>query len=170
MSLMSNSAQPPRDRDNAGRARNARPRDALGRPLPHGATGAERVPDDLVLPPDEALAEAQRLLDGGLPFHAHEVLEGSWKAAGEPERELWRGLAQLAVGLTHALRGNAGGAGRLLGRAADRIAGYADSAPYGIDAAGLPRWAREVAGRIEREGLDTVDRADLIPRLRAERP
>ncbi|HEY0238968.1 MAG TPA: DUF309 domain-containing protein, partial [Friedmanniella sp.] len=84
-----------RERDAQGRAQNARPRDALGRPLPRGAVGVERVPEDLVLAPLPALAEAQRLLDAGLPFHAHEVLEASWKAAPEPERELWQGLAQL---------------------------------------------------------------------------
>ncbi|MYW74515.1 DUF309 domain-containing protein, partial [Pseudonocardia sp. SID8383] len=32
-----------RDRDDRGRARNARPRDAAGRPLPHGAPGVGRV-------------------------------------------------------------------------------------------------------------------------------
>src|SRR6266511_3223329 len=52
-----------RDRDAAGRPRNARPRDELGRPLPHDATGVAGVPDELALPPDESLAEAQRLLD-----------------------------------------------------------------------------------------------------------
>ena len=75
------STPPPRDRDIRGRAHNARPRDGLGRPLPRGSDGVERVPDDLVLPPLESLAEAQRLLDLGRPFHAHEVLEGTWKAA-----------------------------------------------------------------------------------------
>ena len=99
-----------RERDARGRAQNARPRDALGRPLPRGSVGVERVPEDLVLEPVPALAEAQRLLDAGMPFHAHEVLEASWKAAPEPERELWQGLAQLAVGLTHVLRGNPAGA------------------------------------------------------------
>ena len=49
-----------RDRDATGRARNARPRDGLGRPLPRGELGSERVPDDLVLPPQQSLAEAQR--------------------------------------------------------------------------------------------------------------
>ena len=77
------------------------------------------MPDDLVLPPLESLAEAQRLLDAGRPFHAHEVLEGTWKAAPEHERELWQGLAQLAVGLTHRARGNPVGAARLLERGAD---------------------------------------------------
>ena len=35
----------------ASRPRNARPRDAYGRPLPHGATGIPTMPDDLALPP-----------------------------------------------------------------------------------------------------------------------
>ncbi|SDU81016.1 hypothetical protein SAMN04488544_0305 [Microlunatus sagamiharensis] len=137
-----------RERDARGRAQNARPRDALGRPLPRGAVGVERVPEDLVLAPDPALAEAQRLLDAGMPFHAHEVLEASWKAAPEDERELWQGLAQLAVGLTHLLRGNPRGATTLLQRARRRVALYADAPPYGIDVAGLVAWCDEVLGSL----------------------
>jgi hypothetical protein len=134
-----------RDRDPAGRAHNQRPRDGLGRPLPHGAAGVERVPDDLVLPPAESLAEAQRLIDEGRPFHAHEVLEGTWKAAPDAERDLWQGLAQLAVGLTHRARGNPVGAATLLRRGADRIAPYAGDPPHGVDVAGLVSTARALA-------------------------
>ncbi|OLT20767.1 hypothetical protein BJF78_09090 [Pseudonocardia sp. CNS-139] len=155
-----------RDRDAAGRARNARPRDAAGRPLPHGAAGVERVPDDLVLTPDEAVAEAQRLFDAGLPFPAHDVLEAAWKAAPDGERELWRGLAQLAVGLTHAQRGNARGAVALLERAADRIGRWAAPPPAGVDVAGLRAWADALADRITREGLDTLPPSALRPSLR----
>ena len=54
-----------RDRDAEGRARNARPRDALGRPLPYGAAGEERAPEGVVRTPAETLAEAQALLDAG---------------------------------------------------------------------------------------------------------
>ena len=126
-----------RDRDPTGRARNNRPRDGLGRPLPHDAEGVERVPEDLVLPPEESLVEAQRLIDAGRPFHAHEVLEASWKAAPEAERDLWQGLAQLAVGLTHRARGNVTGASTLLQRGAAHIRPYAGSPPYGIDVDGL---------------------------------
>ena len=147
-----------RDRDAAGRARNARPRDALGRPLPRGAAGDERIPDDLTLPPAQALGLAQQLLDEGRPFHAHEVLEASWKAAPPAERDLWQGLAQIAVGLTHARRGNAHGAATLLRRGADRVAGYAGSAPHDIDAATIAQVAREMAARIETEGLAAADR------------
>jgi hypothetical protein len=98
----------------------------------------------LTLPPAEALSEAQRLFDRGRPFHAHEVLEGTWKAAPAEERQLWQGLAQLAVGLTHAMRGNATGALSVVARGRDRIAGYADAPPYGIDVAGLMAWADQL--------------------------
>ena len=92
------------------------------------------------------------LLDSGRPFHAHEVLEASWKQAPEPERELWRGLAQVAVGLTHAQRGNARGAVALLRRGAERVSGYAAAPPHGIDAAGIARAAAGLAARIEAAG------------------
>jgi hypothetical protein len=134
-----------RDRDIGGRARNARPRDALGRPQPYGAAGEERAPEGIVRPPAQAVAEAQALLDAGRPFHAHEVLEDAWKSAPEGERELWRGLAQLAVGLTHAMRGNTRGAVTLLERGAGNIEAYADAPPHGIDVHGLTRWALGLA-------------------------
>jgi predicted metal-dependent hydrolase len=110
------------------------------------------MPDDLSMPPGEAVVEAQRLLDADRPFHAHEVLEAVWKAAPEEERELWRGLAQVAVGLTHVRRGNPKGAQALLARAAERIAPFAPG-PYGLDVAGVARDARRLAERIEHDGL-----------------
>lgn len=113
-----------RDRDPDGRPRNRRPRDAFGRPLPHGAEGVERVPDDYAPSAEEALAEARRLLGESRPFHAHEVLEGRWKTAPETERELWQGLAQICVGLTHLQRGNRRGAAALFARGAGRISRY----------------------------------------------
>src|SRR4051812_39037276 len=134
-----------RDRDAEGRARNARPRDALGRPLPYGAAGEERAPEGVVRLPRQALAEAQALLDAARPFHAHEVLEDAWKSAPEEERQLWRGLAQLAVGLTHAARGNARGAATLLERGAGNLAPYAAAPPHGIDVPALRTWARALA-------------------------
>ena len=153
-----------RDRDETGRARNARPRDAYGRPLPRGEEGEERVPDDYAPTPSEALTEAQRLLDADRPFHAHEVLEAAWKSAPEPERELWQGLAQLAVGFTHVRRGNAQGARSLLRRAADRVGAY-DPAPHTIAATALAAHARALADRVEHHGLDGIEDHDLAPKL-----
>ncbi|MFF3749294.1 DUF309 domain-containing protein [Streptomyces sp. NPDC002018] len=150
-----------RDRDSEGRARNARPRDGLGRPLPYGAPGVERQPEGVVRTPEETVREAQLLLDAGKPFHAHEVFEDAWKSGPEDERALWRGLAQLAVGLTHAARGNTAGGARLLLRGAGGIAAY--PSPYGIDIPGLTAWARELAGRVAEHG--PVDAGDEAPRL-----
>lgn len=135
-----------RDRDPDGRARNARPRDGLGRPLPYGADGVERQPEGVQRTPDETIEEAQRLLDDGKPFHAHEVFEDAWKAADEPERALWRGLAQLAVGMTHAARGNETGAESLLQRGADNIWPYEVTRPYGLDIGGLLKWVEAPSG------------------------
>lgn len=104
----------------------------------------EPIPDE-ALPPDETIAEATRLLDAGRPFAAHEVFEARWKAAPEAERDLWQGLAQLCVGITHRLRGNAVGASRLIDRGTDRLESYRASGEptYGVD---IDAWvARAVA-------------------------
>jgi uncharacterized protein len=159
---------PERDRDAAGRPRNARPRDPLGRPLARNAVGQPVMPDGLEVTPDWALATAQQMLDDGRPFHAHEVLEAAWKSAPPAERNLWQGLAQLAVGLTHALRGNAHGAVALLRRGAVRLRGYAGGRPHGIAVDGVIGAANALADRIESGGLTGVGPADLTLRLTAE--
>ncbi|GAB2736480.1 DUF309 domain-containing protein [Salinifilum aidingensis] len=154
-----------RDRNVRGRAENARPRDGLGRPLPRGSAGVERVNEDVVMTPAESLREGQRLLTAQRPFHAHEVLEAAWKNAPDPERGLWKALAQLAVGLTHVRRGNAKGAASLLRRCSDGMAPHTADPPHGIRAAELSDHAAELATRIERAGLDAVDEAELDPQL-----
>ncbi len=135
-----------RDRDATGRPRQSRPRDALGRPLPYGAAGVEPVPEQ-ALPPDETVETARRLVNQGRPFAAHEVLEARWKAGPAAERDLWQGLAQVCVGLTHASRGNTTGAARLVQRGARRLDAYAssDGPTYGLDLAALVACARERA-------------------------
>ena len=133
-----------RDRDSAGRPRNARPRDSTGRPLARAAEPA--VADDPpALPPDEAIDLATQLLEQGLAFRAHEVFEAVWKSA-ETDRELWRGLAQLAVGITHAQRGNPTGSRSLLLRGAESLLPWAGASPYGLDVDGLRAWAQAAAG------------------------
>ncbi|MEU9732936.1 DUF309 domain-containing protein [Streptomyces sp. NPDC048002] len=160
-----------RDRDDEGRARNARPRDGLGRPLPYGADGVARQPEGVVRTPERTVAEAQELLDAGRPFHAHEVFEDAWKSGPERERGLWRGLAQLAVGLTHAARGNVTGGARLLRRGAGAVEEWAAAAggarPYGVDPAAVAEWGRALAERVE-NGAEPVDAAQCAPRLRTE--
>jgi uncharacterized protein len=164
---MTASPAPGRDRDRAGRPRNARPRDELGRPLAREAAAGPSPPDEPALPPDAALDLAQRLIDSGRAFRAHEVLEASWKAAPPGERQLWQGLAQVAVGLTHAQRGNARGAAALLRRGGERVAGYAGSPPHGIAAARIARFAGRLADQIERDGLAAAAPGSFRVGLRA---
>jgi hypothetical protein len=130
-----------RDRDASGRPRNARPRDELGRPLPRSDAASPAEPDPPALPPDDALRTAQRLLDEGHAFTAHEVLEARWKDSSGSERALWRGLAQLAVGITHAQRGNSKGARALLDRSVATLAPFAGLHPHGVDVDGVRSWA-----------------------------
>ena len=137
----------PRDRDDRGRPRQARPRDALGRPLPYGTPGVAPVPEK-PLPPEETLREARRMLTEGRAFAAHEVLEARWKAAPAQERDLWQGLAQICVGMTHLARGNDVGGRALLERGASRIEAYsATSGPtYGLDLEGVLGLVRQSPG------------------------
>ncbi|HKP40533.1 DUF309 domain-containing protein [Mycobacterium sp.] len=153
-----------RDRDESGKARSSRPRDALGRPLPRGSQGVPRIPDDLDLPPADSLRYAQELLDRGLAFNAHEVLEAAWKNAPDDERRMWQGLAQLAVGITHIQRGNAAGAAAVVRRAADRLGERRDSAPHDVDVDGLIALAGALVDDLER-GTD-ISAERLRPRLR----
>jgi hypothetical protein len=143
--------------------RRQRPRDETGRPLPYDAVGVEPVPD-LQRSPGEALALAQRLLDEGRAFAAHEVLEGAWKAAPAVERDLWQGLAQLAVAITHAQRGNRQGATALLRRAAGRLSSYTGESPHGIRAAELAAAAEQAATALDGGG-DLQHAAALRPTL-----
>ena len=131
------------------------------------------MPDDLVFSGPEAARLADQMLRAGRPFHAHEVLEASWKSGPPAERDLWQGLAQIAVGLTHAHRGNAPGAVTLLRRGAQRVQAYLDQGglapdadhPYGIDVAGFLAASDDLADRIERDGLGRLPASDLRPGL-----
>ena len=153
-----------RERDAQGKPLNARPRDGLGRPLARGGIGTARVPDDLRLPPAAALLEAQKFLDANMPFHAHEVLEGTWKSCPPDERALWQGLAQLAVGLTHLMRGNRVGAGSLLRQGHDRLVGFECEPPHHVDVTGLLTWSQGLLDDLEAGNLPV---APGVPALRA---
>jgi hypothetical protein len=121
-----------------------RARDALGRPIPLDDPRAVAPVSEEPQPPEPTLVEAQRLIDAGRAFSAHEVLEARWKSCPQAERELWQGLAQLCVGITHAQRGNQVGAERLLRRGAGRLRRYAGPA-YGVEPRVLAAWAERAA-------------------------
>ncbi len=124
-----------------------RDRDRYGRPLPPGSPEAVPPVSEEPLPPEQAVPYAQELLDEGRAFNAHEVLEASWKAAPEDERDLWQGLAQVCVGVTHLQRGNAVGASRLLHRGAGRLEGRPPQ--HGVDVPAVRAWALRLAEQVE---------------------
>jgi predicted metal-dependent hydrolase len=112
--------------------------------LPYGSAGVEPVSEE-PLPPHKTISAAHELLVEGRPFSAHEVYEARWKAGPTTERDLWQGLAQLCVGVTHAERGNRTGALRLIGRARRRLETYISTGgpSYGLDLEQLIEWIRE---------------------------
>jgi uncharacterized protein len=124
-----------------------RGRDAAGRPVPAGSPEEVEPVPEVSRAPEEALRLAQELLDAGRPFFAHDVLEQAWKDAPGPEKDLWQGLAQLCVGLTHVQRENPAGAARLLRRGAGRLRGAAPG--HGVDPAALAARAEELAAAVD---------------------
>ncbi len=153
-----------RDRDAQGRARQARPRDRLGRPLPYGSVGVEPVSED-PLPPADTIRRARSLLDEGRPFSAHEVFEARWKDAPATERELWQGLAQLCVGSTHRERGNVAGARTLWQRARGRLSAYASTTEpvYGLDLPALTDWLTDRLSELDQASSMTPTAPPLPP-------
>jgi len=142
-----------RERDAAGRPKNARPRDQLGRPLPRGATNAmpeEELPDD----PERLLDIGIEHFNAGRFFQAHETWETAWHPSPADERNFWQGLTQVAVGFTHYQRGNPKGAVTLLQRGARKIAAYGE-VYKGVPVASLAASARRAAAAIERAGTTT---------------
>jgi len=120
-----------------------RARDALGRPVPADSPDAVAPVPDEALPPEHALDLAQRLLDQGRAFSAHEVLEAVWKACPPQDRDYWQGLAQLCVGVTHLQRGNVEGAITLLRRGAGHLSGR------------LAQWGAAAADRLASGDLES---------------
>ena len=121
-----------RERDVAGRPKNARPRDSLGRPLPRGA--------------ENAMVEEK--------LQAHETWETAWHPSPADERDFWQGLTQVAVGFTHYQRGNPKGSVTLLQRGARKIAKYGETYRR-VPVAAVAAAARKAAAAIERAGSST---------------
>ncbi len=141
----------PRERDPAGRPRNARPRDELGRPLPRGAEGI--VPGNEPEPdPATALDRGIEEFNAGRYFQAHEIWEEGWHPAPEGERDFWQGIIQVAVGLTHRQRGNGHGAVTLLERGAKRLRQYGER-HEGIPCAHVASYAERTARTISQHGV-----------------
>jgi hypothetical protein len=142
-----------RDRDPAGRPKNARPRDELGRPLPRDADPVlteEELPDD----PEELLAIGIDHFNNRRFFQAHEAWETAWHPSSEDERDFWQGITQVAVGFTHYQRGNPKGSVSLLRKGARKLDAYGET-HRGVPVAALAKAGRKAASSIEKAGTTT---------------
>lgn len=141
-----------RDRDTQGRAKSARPRDALGRPLPREALG-EFVEEPDPASEEEALERGIAHFNAGRFFQAHEMWEFAWHPSPEPDRDFWQGITQVAVGFTHFQRGNLKGAVTLLDRGATKLEKYGKVYKT-LRVAMIASAARAAQHEIERDGIE----------------
>lgn len=61
------------------------------------------------------------LLEHGLPFESHELMEHFWREAEGPDKELFQGLAQAAAALVHQKNNNSSGANSLWLKAQEKL-------------------------------------------------
>ena len=102
--------------------------------MPPGSPGVEPIPDDLRLTAEQTAVLGRQLWDECRPFAAHEVFEAAWKqAVDDDDRRRWRGLAQLMVAATHAMRGNAAGATALFARSDETLAPVTSTPAVDLD-------------------------------------
>ena len=137
-----------RDRRDDGRPEQARPRDRTGRPLPYGAQGVALIEPSDPATVEEAVELGIARWEEQRYFEAHELLEHAWKLGPEADRDLWKGVIQVAVAGVHLQRGNRIGARRLLDRALERLAGQ-PSAHRGIDVAALRGIAEDARAQLD---------------------
>jgi hypothetical protein len=145
---MPEDGRPARDRRDDGRPEQDRPRDRTGRPLARGTVGVPLIEDARPVTVEEAIALGVDRWDARRYFEAHELLEHAWKHAPAADRDLWKGVIQVAVAAVHLQRNNRIGALRLLDRALVRL----DAQPHvhrGIDVALLRRTAREARVQLD---------------------
>jgi hypothetical protein len=112
------------------------------------------------------LQAAIRQFNTAAYFACHETLEELWRDEISPLREFYQGLLQIAVGLSHLLRGNEAGAVALLPRGSGKLRSFAPGC-LEVDVANLLVETERVLRMIEVEGLNrTKARApELFPRI-----
>jgi len=149
-------ARTDRDRRDDGRPEQSRPRDRTGRPLPAGTVGVTLIEPVEPATVEEALVIGVARWDAQRYFEAHELLEFAWKLGPPEDRDLWKGVIQVAVAGVHLQRGNRIGARRLLDRALERLAGQPD-VHRGVDVVTLRRTAGAARDVLDAGGVPTAD-------------
>ncbi len=153
---MSDVTRRARDRRTDGRPEQARPRDRTGRPLPAAPAGLPLAESPEPGTVEEALALGVARWDEQRYFEAHELLEHAWKLGPASDRDLWKGVIQVAVAGVHLQRGNRIGARRLLDRALQRLEPE-PAVRRGIDVEALRRTARAARAALDAGEVPAAD-------------
>ena len=161
--------RPARERRADGRPEQSRPRDRTGRPLRSGTVDVALIEAVEPATVEEALALGVERWDTQRYFEAHELLEHAWKLGPDADRDLWKGVIQVAVAGVHLQRGNRIGARRLLDRALERLAGVPDTT-RGIDVAALRRTASAARSVLDAGGVPDADWGPFPSRADAHAP
>jgi predicted metal-dependent hydrolase len=110
-------------------------------------------------PPKEFL-EYFDLFNAGDYFEAHEILEDLWVMTPGLERNFYKGLIMLAVGLLHAERGNARGAQGVLTGALEHLDPYPESFGGLMRSEAVGRARQVLAGLVVPKTRPTLKRMD----------
>ncbi|NET73258.1 MAG: DUF309 domain-containing protein [Sphaerospermopsis sp. SIO1G2] len=97
-------------------------------------------------------------------YACHDTLEALWIEATDPEKSLYQGILQIAVGLYHLGNGNLRGAMILLGEGTNRLRRYPDN-NCGIDVEKLFLDSVEFLKLLQQTDPDKVPDSDFITNL-----
>ncbi len=151
----------PPEGDGQGRAPDG---DLPGGSSPDGSTVDGRTPDEI-----RRFDRALVLFEAGAWFTCHEVLEHLWLDEIRPQRDVYKGILQIAVGLLHEENGNRAGALRLLERGTGHLVPFL-SVWFGVDLATLRDEAlrlRAVLAEVPPgQRLEAARWKELLPRVR----
>lgn len=136
--------------------------------MPDSRTPASHTPDDRTQDEIRRFDRALALFEAGAWFTCHEVLERLWLDETRPQRDVYKGILQIAVGLLHEDNGNRAGALRLLERGASHLAPFLP-AWFGVDLATLRdealRLRAVLAALPPGQRLDAERWKELLPRV-----
>ena len=99
------------------------------------------------------------LFNRGEYFEAHEALEDAWKEVETEDRDLYRGILQIAVAYEHIKRGNYVGAVKIYGRSQKWLTKWPDIC-QGINIKQLLADARIVMDELQELGADQIAQFD----------
>jgi predicted metal-dependent hydrolase len=93
-------------------------------------------------------------------YACHDTLEAIWLEASEPERTLYQGILQLAVGIYHLSNQNLRGAMILLGEGIGRLSRYQPDYA-GLDIRQLLIQSKTLLTELQQASLNSADRVNI---------